>query len=60
MLHRLGLSYTKPTYTLAKTDEEKQKKFIENIFLLICIYRFIFFLIYSNISLLIGCLAFSS
>lgn len=25
ILHRLGLSYTKPTYTLANADEEKQK-----------------------------------
>ncbi|MCM3736999.1 IS630 family transposase [Bacillus cytotoxicus] len=28
----LGLSYTKPTYTLAKADGEKQKEFIEKTF----------------------------
>ncbi|MGL6106052.1 helix-turn-helix domain-containing protein [Romboutsia sp.] len=27
VLHRLNLSYTRPTYTLAKADEEKQIKF---------------------------------
>lgn len=32
MMHRLGLSYTKPTYTLAAADEEKQKEFVENTF----------------------------
>lgn len=32
MMHRLGLSYTKPTYTLAAADEEKQKDFVENTF----------------------------
>jgi hypothetical protein len=25
----MGLSYTKPTYTLAAADEEKQKAFVE-------------------------------
>ncbi|MGL5749304.1 MAG: IS630 family transposase [Paraclostridium sp.] len=30
VLHRLNLSYTRPTYTLAKADEEKQIKFIED------------------------------
>lgn len=29
MLERLGLSYTKPTYTLAQADEEKQNEFVE-------------------------------
>jgi transposase len=29
MMHRMGLSYTKPTYTLAAADEEKQKAFVE-------------------------------
>lgn len=29
-LHRLNLSYTRPTYTLAKADEEKQLKFIDD------------------------------
>jgi transposase len=29
VLHRLNLSYTRPTYVLKKADEEKQKKFIE-------------------------------
>ena len=29
MMHRLGLSYTKPTYTLAAADEEKQQAFVE-------------------------------
>ena len=29
MAHRLGLSYTKPTYTLAAADEAKQKEFAE-------------------------------
>lgn len=32
MMHRLGQSYTKPTYTLAAGDEEKQKDFVENAF----------------------------
>jgi transposase len=29
MMHRQGLSYTKPTYTLAAADEEKQRQFSE-------------------------------
>ncbi len=29
MMHRQGLSYTKPTYTLAAADEEKQRIFSE-------------------------------
>ncbi|WP_420892093.1 helix-turn-helix domain-containing protein [Parageobacillus thermoglucosidasius] len=29
MLHRLGLSYTRPTYTLAKGDEQKQRAFVQ-------------------------------
>ena len=29
MVHRLGLSYTKPTYTLEAADEAKQQEFIE-------------------------------
>lgn len=28
VLHRLGLSFTKPTYTLAKADPKKQEEFI--------------------------------
>jgi transposase len=32
MMHRLGLSYTKPTYTLVAADKEKQKDFVENTF----------------------------
>ncbi|OGX60578.1 MAG: transposase [Paenibacillus sp. RIFOXYA1_FULL_44_5] len=32
MMHRQGLSYTKPTYTLAAADEEKQKVFSESTF----------------------------
>lgn len=32
LLHDLGLRYTKPTYTLAKADQEKQKEFIEQTF----------------------------
>lgn len=32
LMHRLGLSYTKPTYTLAAADEEKQKEFVETTF----------------------------
>lgn len=32
MMHRLGLSYTKPTYTLAAADKEKQKEFVETTF----------------------------
>lgn len=32
LLHDLNLSYTKPTYTLAKTDPEKQKQFQEETF----------------------------
>ncbi|WP_406608075.1 IS630 family transposase [Candidatus Infernicultor aquiphilus] len=30
VLKRLGLSFTRPTYTLAKADPEKQKKFKED------------------------------
>ncbi|SFA56541.1 Transposase [Parageobacillus thermantarcticus] len=29
MLYRLGLSYTRPTYTLAKGDEQKQRAFVQ-------------------------------
>jgi transposase len=29
MLHRLGLSYTRPTYTLAKGDEQKQRAIVQ-------------------------------
>lgn len=32
MMHRQGLSYTKPTYTLATADEEKQNIFIQTTF----------------------------
>jgi len=32
LLHDLGLSYTKPTYTLAKADPLKQKEFVEETF----------------------------
>lgn len=32
LMHRLGLSFTKPTYTLAAADEEKQKEFTETTF----------------------------
>ncbi|MET3210897.1 UNVERIFIED_CONTAM: transposase [Paenibacillus sp. PvR008] len=32
MMHRQGLSYTKPTYTLAAADEEKQRIFTESTF----------------------------
>ena len=32
MMHRQGLSYTKPTYTLAAADEEKQREFSEATF----------------------------
>jgi transposase len=32
MMHRKGLSYTKPTYTLAAADAEKQKVFTETTF----------------------------
>lgn len=32
LMHRLGLSYTKPTYTLAVADEEQQKEFVETTF----------------------------
>jgi transposase len=30
LFHRLNLSYTRPTYVLAKADPEKQKQFIED------------------------------
>lgn len=30
MLHRLGMSYTRPTYVLAKADKEKQEQFKED------------------------------
>lgn len=32
LLHRLGLSYTRPTYTLEKADSEKQKEFVQDTF----------------------------
>lgn len=32
LMHRMGLSYTKPTYTLAAADEEKQREFVETTF----------------------------
>lgn len=32
MMHRQGLSYTKPSYTLAAADEEKQRVFSESTF----------------------------
>lgn len=32
LAHRLQLSYTKPTYTLAAADVEKQKEFTETTF----------------------------
>lgn len=32
LMHRLGMSFTTPTYTLAAADEEKQKVFVEETF----------------------------
>jgi transposase len=32
VLHKLGLSYTRPTYTLEKADPEKQREFVEETF----------------------------
>ena len=32
LMERLGLSYTRPTYTLAKADPEKQRVFLEETF----------------------------
>ncbi|WP_442956445.1 helix-turn-helix domain-containing protein [Paenibacillus sp. YIM B09110] len=32
LMHRMGLSYTKPTYTLAAANEEKQRLFVETTF----------------------------
>jgi transposase len=32
LMRRIGLSYTKPTYTLAAADEEKQRLFVETTF----------------------------
>lgn len=32
MMHRQGLSYTKPTYTLAAADEKKQRHYTETTF----------------------------
>jgi transposase len=32
LMHRLGMSYTKPTYTLAAADKEKQSEFVETTF----------------------------
>lgn len=32
LMHRMDLSYTKPTYTLAAADEEKQRLFVETTF----------------------------
>ena len=31
LLHRIKLSYTRPTYSLAKADPEKQEKFREEL-----------------------------
>ena len=30
MLDRMGLSYTRPTYVLAKADKQKQEQFIKD------------------------------
>ena len=30
MLERMGLSYTRPTYVLAKADKEKQEQFVQD------------------------------
>lgn len=32
LMHRMGMSYTKPTYTLEAADKEKQKQFVEETF----------------------------
>jgi transposase len=32
LMHRMGMSYTKPTYTLAAADKEKQNEFVETTF----------------------------
>jgi transposase len=32
LMHRMGMSYTKPTYTLEAADEEKQRQFVEETF----------------------------
>jgi transposase len=32
LMHRMELSYTKPTYTLAAANEEKQREFVETTF----------------------------
>lgn len=32
LMHRMELSYTKPTYTMAAADEQKQKQFVEETF----------------------------
>jgi transposase len=32
LMHRMDMSYTKPTYTLAAADEEKQRLFVETTF----------------------------
>jgi transposase len=32
LMHRMELSYTKPTYTLAAADEQKQREFVETTF----------------------------
>ncbi len=32
LMHRMGMSYTKPTYTLEAADEEKQREFVEETF----------------------------
>lgn len=31
ILHQMGLSYTRPTYTLAKADKQKQHAFVEDL-----------------------------
>ena len=30
ILHRMGLSYTRPTYVLAKADKQKQEQFVQD------------------------------
>lgn len=32
LMERMGMSYTKPTYTLAAADPEKQRQFVEETF----------------------------
>ncbi|WP_425451976.1 hypothetical protein [Bacillus taeanensis] len=39
MLHRMGLCYTHPTYTLAKVDPKKQRDFLNQLDMIKKLFR---------------------